>query len=105
MSRSEPALAVESGFGFLGMMLLIIVVTTTSVLVVVTLTPTLLNRQTKETQTKGTALRAAITVYKAGHSTTTYPPSLDALVTNDDTPTACTFDNTPASAANMPDKT
>lgn len=93
----------QAGFSLLGVLFLILV-TSGAVLITVMLVPLTANRQTKETMMKGKALRAAIEAYKKDHLSfliangTTKPAALTALVTNDNLPGTCTFDNTPADA-------
>jgi type II secretory pathway pseudopilin PulG len=72
----------SDGFGLIGMVLLIMI-TITSIFITSMLVPAMSNRQIKETEAKGKALKAAIAAFKANSASSSYPLSLSALVTTD----------------------
>ncbi len=102
---TSPSFSDSRGFGFLGTILIVLTLSAATLFVTVMLVPTVLNRQARESQLKGQALRAAIQAYQANHGRVpgvtpgTLPGALTALLTNDGVAPGpgCALDNTPAS--------
>ena len=95
MPTTSPSLSDLAGFSLLGVLLLVLATTAAGAFITAMIVPMASNRQAHETLLKGKALRLAIDAYKANHGAG--PGALAALVTNDNNPATCTFDNVPAS--------
>ena len=85
------------GFGVVGVMLTILLIALAVVGVIQLINPALMTRNGRLTIDRMEAIKSAVAKYKANHSGTTYPTSLDHLVSTDGG-AACSLDNASASA-------
>jgi hypothetical protein len=83
----------RSGFGVVGVMLTILLVALAVVGVIQLVNPALMTRNGRMTIDRMEVIKAAVIKYKANHGGSTYPTSLDYLVSTDGG-AACALDNT-----------
>jgi hypothetical protein len=86
----------RDGFGVLGVILGVLLVALAVVGIIQLVNPAIMTRNGRITINRMETIKSAVAKYKANHSATTYPTSLDYLVSTDGG-AACALDNTTSS--------
>lgn len=96
MTSRSPTnlLSSDEGIGFIGLLFIILISSLGTVMVVMVMTSSRSTEQSVNTQKKVDALLVGIRRYLANHDGTTYPPTLDSLVTTDGS--TCAPEQSPA---------